>query len=408
MNTIERIGVSKVQLIAYEKLHWIFREQPIDDCGIDAHIELMDDNCATGKLIAAQIKSGESYFKNENCNEIVYYIDDKHINYWKSNVLPVIIILYNPKTEECIWEYFGRIKDKNKICINKTHIFDESAKDELIKIAYIEPYKIAKIHRKDYIEKYKSLEVLKETTYIKKEIREKNRQFQIAIDFGTTRTMFGIFSESGEVNLIKTSEGKNYFNTVIAFDENYQYYIGEEALKRKYNPSITVICNFKRDIGLNKEYMIFGLKLSAEDITALFFQTIINYIEIEYNIMISECIISNPIDFSYKQKRAYEKCLKKCGLSIIRNISESTAAYIDKNISQEDICAIVIDMGGGTFDISVIDSGMGVIDVLDIEGDRTLGGVDYDIAIQKYIKQALIDKYPNLLIDSSLETQIFF
>ena len=73
MNTTERIGVSKVQLIVYEKLNWIFREQPIDDYGIDAHIELKDDNYATGKLIAVQIKSGESYFKNESNNEIIYY-----------------------------------------------------------------------------------------------------------------------------------------------------------------------------------------------------------------------------------------------------------------------------------------------------------------------------------------------
>lgn len=134
---------------------------------MNAHIELMDDNCAMGKLIAAQIKSGESYFKNESNNAIVYYIDEKHLNYWKSNVLPVIIILYNPKTEECIWECVDKIDEERKVFINKDHFFDVIAKNELIKIANVELYKKAQVHWKKYIENNKSLDVLQKFIHTK-------------------------------------------------------------------------------------------------------------------------------------------------------------------------------------------------------------------------------------------------
>lgn len=408
MNTTERLGVSKVQLIVYEKLHWIFREQPIDDCGIDAHIELMDDNCATGKLIAVQIKSGESYFKNESNNEVVNYIEDKHLNYWKSNVLPVIIVLYNPKTEECIWEYIGNIREKNKIYISKLHKFDANAKDELTKIASIEPYRMAQIHRRNYIEKNKSLEILMDLVHTKRKKEIYNFETQISIDFGTTKTMIGVISENGDITLIKTQEDKNYFDTVIGFDENYQYYIGADALKRKYDPSIVIIRNFKRELGFNKKYKIFGLTISAEDITTLFLQAIINYIEIRYDVRIKKCCVSDPIDFSYYQKKAYEECLKKCGLTINKIISESTCVSISPKGCHDDKKVVTIDMGGGTFDISFIEMGQGVIDVLYTIGDRTIGGIDYDFALGKYIKRYLLVKYPGILIDSLLENQIDF
>lgn len=407
MNTIERIGVSKVQLIVYEKFHWIFREQPIDDCGIDAHIELKDDNYATGKLLAVQIKSGESYFKNERNNEIVYYIDEKHLNYWKSNVLPVIIILYNPETEECIWEYIGKINEKNILYICKSHRFNENAKEELSKIANVEPYKIAQIHRRDYIEKNYSLKILQESLqFEEKKQRWENNICQIAIDFGTTKTMIGIMSEKKEVTIIKTFEGKNFFETVVGFDKNYQYFIGTDALKRKDSPEYVIIRNFKRELGHNKKYQVFGLTFSAEDITTLFLQTIFNYIEAEYCIEVKKCCISVPIDFSYNQRKAYNQCIKNCNITIVRTIPESTCVSIDRNLSLSETMIVIIDIGGGTFDVSLIQTGDGIIEVCDVIGDSTIGGVDYDYALAEYIKKTLKKKYSRILMDVFLENQI--
>lgn len=410
MNTTERIGVSKVQLIVYEKLHWIFREQVIDDCGIDAHIELKDDDYVTGKLIAVQIKSGESYFKENNKGKIVYYIDKKHFNYWMSNILPVILILYNTKTGECIWEYVGKAENNRKIVIDRLHKFDENAKNELIEIANVEPYKIAEIHRKKFIEENNSLEVLRKLSNDKRHgvKRDVTYKGQIVIDFGTTRTMIGVVLENEKVFCVKTEGGKDYFDTVVGFDENYKFYIGAEALKRKNISDTIIIRNFKRELGFGKKYKIFKLMLSAEDITVLFFSCIINYIEAEYEILIKECVISEPIDFSYYQKSIYESCIKKCNLSIARRISESTCISISEFDDMSEKNGIIIDMGGGTFDSTFFEMSDGILDVLNVIGDRTVGGVDYDYALGKYIENILKEKYPGILLDDFLKDQIVY
>lgn len=103
-NTTERIGVSYCSLIA-AKTKWMFREQPIDDIGIDAHMERTDRDGKVQKLLALQIKSGESYFKDNKGDYVVFRdINDRQYNYWTTNTLPCIVVLYNPKDDMCIWQ----------------------------------------------------------------------------------------------------------------------------------------------------------------------------------------------------------------------------------------------------------------------------------------------------------------
>lgn len=104
---IERQGVYKCGLI-FSELGFIFREQTIGDYGIDAIIEAREGNYLSGRLIAVQIKSGESYFSEAKNNYIVFRGDGKHYNYWMDYSLPVIIVLYSPSSEECIWESFNK------------------------------------------------------------------------------------------------------------------------------------------------------------------------------------------------------------------------------------------------------------------------------------------------------------
>ncbi len=110
LNKIDREGVSYVNYTVSSELGYIFREQPSDDYGVDAHIEIIEDKYPTGKLIALQIKSGESYFKKERGENIIYRGEEKHLTYWTKHSLPVIIVLYNTITKECIWE---QVKKEN-------------------------------------------------------------------------------------------------------------------------------------------------------------------------------------------------------------------------------------------------------------------------------------------------------
>ncbi|WP_417602402.1 DUF4365 domain-containing protein [Owenweeksia hongkongensis] len=126
-NPIERIGVHKVALTFLTEFGWIEREQPISDFGIDMHVEIVQNLIPTGQIIALQIKSGMSYFSEENEKSIIYRGQKKHLDYWLNQSLPVLIVLYNPDSEKSYWEFVSSSKitelEKGwKIEIPKTNI----------------------------------------------------------------------------------------------------------------------------------------------------------------------------------------------------------------------------------------------------------------------------------------------
>lgn len=141
MKNTGRKGVSAVQSIVYNDLGWSFREQIVDDYGIDAEIEVADQNRLTGKVIAAQIKSGNSYFKQSTKDSITFYFDETHKNYWLKHILPVIVLLYHPISKECIWEVINELTVKQsekgyKIAIPKENQFGVPTKAKLLILAY--------------------------------------------------------------------------------------------------------------------------------------------------------------------------------------------------------------------------------------------------------------------------------
>lgn len=142
MINIEREGVSTVQRIVYKDLGWIFREQTVADFGIDAEIEVAGQKYPTGKMIAVQIKSGSSYFSNVTEEGFTFGFDEKHKKYWLGHVLPVVVLLYHPDRQECIWEVVNEFTVKKtsekryKLVIPKEKQFGESKKIELLILAY--------------------------------------------------------------------------------------------------------------------------------------------------------------------------------------------------------------------------------------------------------------------------------
>ncbi len=105
--SIERIGVSKCSFL-FEKNNFIFREQTVSDYGIDALIETREKDTPSEKMIAVQIKSGESYFKETDGDYVVFRVNNKHRDYWINHSLPVIIVLYSPSLDKCIWEIVNK------------------------------------------------------------------------------------------------------------------------------------------------------------------------------------------------------------------------------------------------------------------------------------------------------------
>lgn len=137
----ERIGVNMVNKIITNELGWIFREQPTDDYGIDAQIEIVDEDLVTGRLIAAQIKTGKSYFRNSNEQEIIFRGKIEHLNYWSNHSLPVVLILCDPNENVCYWTKVSEeavektSNDYWKIAVPKRNVLGAIASESLQRIA---------------------------------------------------------------------------------------------------------------------------------------------------------------------------------------------------------------------------------------------------------------------------------
>ncbi len=142
----ERLGVSAMDHFFSEQ-GWLFREQPTHDYGIDAHIETVEDERPTGKLIALQIKSGSSFFKEETDDCYVFRTDNKHVAYWVNHSMPVVLVLYNPDTKTAHWRQITKDSVENtgknwKIEVPKHDMFADpkSTLDALERLSQPEPY----------------------------------------------------------------------------------------------------------------------------------------------------------------------------------------------------------------------------------------------------------------------------
>ena len=172
-NSTERIGVSYCALTA-ERNNWMFREQPINDIGIDAHMEFVEDD-KPRQLLALQIKSGSSWFKEKKDDCIIFRnINERQYNYWTMNSLPCIVILYNPDDNMCIWqelttETIKRTKDGSgkgfyvKVPINQSFL-DELSNEKLLAYTnlpqHIQNYNFLLSQKKFMVKKLKSMPIL--------------------------------------------------------------------------------------------------------------------------------------------------------------------------------------------------------------------------------------------------------
>lgn len=134
-SSTERIGVNATEALVVKELGWIFREQPIADMGIDAHIESVEEGNPTGGLIGVQIKTGSSHF-TDNSDGLIYYGSNTHLEYWQNHSLPVILVAHLPETNATYWVHVCKenveITKKNwKISIPKTQSLDKKSEEKL-------------------------------------------------------------------------------------------------------------------------------------------------------------------------------------------------------------------------------------------------------------------------------------
>ena len=208
----------------------------------------------------------------------------------------------------------------------------------------------------------------------------------IGIDLGTTNSCVAVM-EGGEPVVIPNAEGNRTTPSVVAFSKNGERLVGQIAKRQAVtNPDNTVI-SIKREMGSAKKIKVEGEEFSPQEISALILQKLKADAENYLGQKVTQAVITVPAYFSDSQRQATKDAGKIAGLEVLRIINEPTAAALAFGMDKEDQDQkiMVYDLGGGTFDVSILDIGDGVFEVLATNGNTKLGGDDFDQRIMDYL-----------------------
>lgn len=210
----------------------------------------------------------------------------------------------------------------------------------------------------------------------------------IGIDLGTTNSCVAVM-EGGEPIIIPNLEGNRTTPSIVAFTKDGERLVGETAKRQAITNPDRTISSIKRKMGSDHKVNIDGKNYSPEEISAMILQKIKMDVESYLGETVSEAVITVPAYFTDSQRQATKDAGKIAGLEVKRIINEPTAAALaygmDKEHGQHKI--MVFDLGGGTFDVSILELGDGVFEVLATRGNNHLGGDDFDEALVNYIAE---------------------
>ena len=208
----------------------------------------------------------------------------------------------------------------------------------------------------------------------------------IGIDLGTTNSCVAVL-EGGEPVVIPNAEGNRTTPSVVAFSKNGERLVGQIAKRQAVtNPENTVI-SIKRKMGTAEKVKIDGEEFSPQEISAMILQKLKADAENYLGTKVTQAVITVPAYFNDSQRQATKDAGKIAGLDVLRIINEPTAAALAFGMDKEDQDQkiMIYDLGGGTFDVSILDIGDGVFEVLATNGNTHLGGDDFDNAIIDYL-----------------------
>ena len=200
----------------------------------------------------------------------------------------------------------------------------------------------------------------------------------IGIDLGTTNSCVAVM-EGGKPTVIANTEGARTTPSVVAFTKTGERLVGEPAKRQAVTNADNTISSIKRDMGTDRGRTIDGKKYSPQQISAMILQKLKADAESYLGEKVTEAVITVPAYFNDAQRQATKDAGKIAGLDVKRIINEPTAAALAYGLDNEKEQKIMVyDLGGGTFDVSIIEIGDGVIEVLSTNGDTRLGGDDFD------------------------------
>ncbi len=206
----------------------------------------------------------------------------------------------------------------------------------------------------------------------------------IGIDLGTTNSCVAVM-EGGNPTVITNSEGARTTPSVVAFQKDGERIVGQVAKRQAVTNAERTISSIKREMGTNYKVNIDGKSFTPQEISAMILTKLKNDAEAYLGESVSQAVITVPAYFNDSQRQATKDAGKIAGLEVLRIINEPTAAALAYGMSDKDQTILVYDLGGGTFDVSILEIGDGVFEVLSTNGDTRLGGDDFDQRIIDYL-----------------------
>jgi molecular chaperone DnaK len=216
----------------------------------------------------------------------------------------------------------------------------------------------------------------------------------VGIDLGTTNSCVSVL-EGGEATVIANAEGARTTPSIVAFAKNGEVLVGEVAKRQSVTNVERTIRSVKRHMGTNWTTNIDGKKYTAQEISARILQKLKRDAESYLGETITDAVITVPAYFNDAQRQATKEAGEIAGLNVLRIINEPTSAALayglDKGDKEQTI--LVFDLGGGTFDVSLLEIGDGVVEVKATNGDNNLGGDDWDQSLVDYLVKTFQSKH---------------
>lgn len=216
-----------------------------------------------------------------------------------------------------------------------------------------------------------------------KEVQTMSRM--IGIDLGTTNSCIAVM-EGGEATVIPNAEGKRTTPSIVAFTKDGKRLVGDTAKRQAVTNPARTISSIKRDMGTSRRIDIDGKHYTPQEISAMILQKLKMDAEAYLGETITDAVITVPAYFSDAQRQATKDAGQIAGLNVQRIINEPTSAALAYGVDKEQSQKVMVyDLGGGTFDVSILDISDGVIEVMATAGNNRLGGDDFDRCVSDYL-----------------------
>ncbi|MBQ3003135.1 MAG: Hsp70 family protein, partial [Clostridia bacterium] len=208
----------------------------------------------------------------------------------------------------------------------------------------------------------------------------------IGIDLGTTNSCVAVY-EGGEPVVIANAEGNRTTPSIVAFAKSGERMVGQVAKRQAITNPDRTISSIKRDMGTAKKVTVDGKSYTPQEISAMILQKLKADAESYLGTSVTEAVITVPAYFSDAQRQATKDAGKIAGLEVKRIINEPTAAALAYGLDKDNVDQkiLIYDLGGGTFDVSILEISEGVFEVLATNGDTRLGGDDFDDRVMEWI-----------------------